>query len=63
MCVREAKQRGYSALYTLTQPQNFALFQKAGFEKADVPLEKRSKDCENCKIYYSCNETAFMKRL
>lgn len=62
-CVREAKQRGYSALYTLTQQQNFALFENQGFEKSDIPPEKLSKDCAKCPAYDSCNETAFMKIL
>lgn len=64
MCVQEAEQRGYSALYTLTQPQNFALFERAGFKKSDTkPPEKLLKDCEGCKIYGSCNETVFIKKL
>ncbi len=63
MCVQEAKTRGHERVYTLTQPQNFALFQRAGFEKADIPLEKHSRDCANCLIYDLCNETAFMKKL
>lgn len=62
-CVQEARARGHGVLYTLTQPQNFALFQRAGFEKAGTPLEKHSRDCAYCPIYDSCNETAFMKRL
>lgn len=64
MCVQEAKQRGYSALYTLTQPHNFGLFERVGFKKLGAkPPEKLLKDCKDCKIYDSCNETAFVKKL
>lgn len=66
MCVQEAKQRGHSALYTLTQQQNFGLFERAGFKKSDTkPTEKLSRDCETCELYKSesCNETVFKKEL
>lgn len=64
MCAQEAKQRGHSTLYTLTQHQNFGLFERAGFKKSDAkPPEKLSQDCETCEIYNSCNETVFKKEL
>lgn len=64
MCVQEAEQRGHSTLYTLTQQQNFGLFERAGFKKSDTtPPEKLSRDCKTCEIYDSCNETVFKKEL
>lgn len=62
-CIEEAKKRGHKAMYTLTQKQNYALFEKAGFARAEKPSEKLKKDCQQCPIYEKCNETALVIQL
>ncbi len=62
-CIEEAKTRGHKMMYTLTQPQNIALFEKAGFKMTETPPEKLSRDCEICPIYGSCNESALAIKL
>ena len=62
-CKKAARARGYRVLYSLTQAQNFALFERSGFQKTDKPSEKLLKDCAICPIYKMCNETAFVATL
>ena len=62
-CKAAARERGYRVLYSLTQAQNFALFERNGFQKTDKPSEKLLKDCAVCPIKQMCNETAFVATL
>ncbi|MBI3743326.1 MAG: GNAT family N-acetyltransferase [Chloroflexi bacterium] len=62
-CKAAALVRGYRVLYSLTQAQNFALFERNGFQKTDKPSEKLMKDCAVCPIKQMCNETAFVVTL
>ena len=64
VAIEEAKARGHTQVYTLTQEVNFKLVEKLGFDSTERPPEKLARDCTQCPRYNkNCNETAFVMKL